>query len=109
MVEPAFAPALIASIEAGKPVETTGPVSEMGRLDCKTPSMVALAGLAHDADVFLTITEEQAAAGVATLAQHDLATTPSGGAGLAALLAGLAWLGKDARVLTILSEGPEDG
>ena len=109
VVEPAFAPALIASIEAGKLVETTGPVSEMGRLDCKTPSMVALAGLAHDADAFLTITEEQAAAGVATLANHDLATTPSGGAGLAALLAGVPGLGKDARVLTILSEGPEDG
>ncbi|MDP5347805.1 MAG: PLP-dependent lyase/thiolase, partial [Paracoccaceae bacterium] len=36
-----------------------------------------------------------------------LATTPSGGAGLSAVLAGLD-LGPEARVLAILSEGPED-
>ena len=35
------------------------------------------------------------------------ATTPSGGAGLAALLVGLD-LDEEARVLTFMSEGPED-
>ncbi|MEL6524005.1 MAG: pyridoxal-phosphate dependent enzyme, partial [Pseudomonadota bacterium] len=89
-------------------VTADGPVSDMGRLDCKTPSIVALAGLARDADAFVTITEEEAYEGVAILTQHGFATTPSGGAGLAALLAGLD-LGSDARVLTILSEGPEHG
>jgi len=108
VVEPDAAPALIDSIAAGKLVTSEGPVSSMGRLDCKTPSMIAFAGLSRDADSFVTITEDEAASGVATLAQHGFATTPSGGAGLAALLAGLD-LGADARVLAILSEGPEDG
>lgn len=108
VVEPAFAPALAESIRAGALVTADGPVSAMGRLDCKTPSMIALAGLARDADAFVTITEDEAAAGVAVLAEHGLATTPSGGAGLAALIAGLD-MGADARVLAILSEGPEDG
>ncbi len=108
VVEPAYAPALTESIRAGKLVTANGPVSAMGRLDCKTPSMIALAGLSRDADAFVTITEEEADAGVTVLADLGLATTPSGGAGLAALIAGLD-LGPDARVLTILSEGPEDG
>ena len=80
----------------------------MGRLDCKTPSMIALAGLSRDADTFLTLTEEEAADGIAVLAQHGFATTPSGGAGLAALIAGIDGIGPDAHVMCILSEGPED-
>ncbi|MEO0669217.1 MAG: pyridoxal-phosphate dependent enzyme [Pseudomonadota bacterium] len=108
VIEPNAAPALIESIRAGALTTTDGPVSSMGRLDCKTPSLIALAGLSRDADSFATITEAEAAAGVATLAPHGLATTPSGGAGLAALIAGLD-LPPDARVLTFLSEGPEDG
>ena len=108
VVEPAAAPALFESVQAGKPVTTSGPVSSMGRLDCKTPSLIALKGLSRDADLFITITEDEARLAVELLGTLDLATTPSGGAGLAALLAGLAF-GEDARVLTILSEGPEDG
>ncbi|MEM9872112.1 MAG: pyridoxal-phosphate dependent enzyme [Pseudomonadota bacterium] len=107
-VEPDAAPALIESIRAGALTTTDGPVSTMGRLDCKTPSLIALAGLSRGADSFATITEDEAAAGVATLAEHGLGTTPSGGAGLAALIAGLD-LPPHARVLTFLSEGPEDG
>ncbi|MCB1435476.1 MAG: pyridoxal-phosphate dependent enzyme, partial [Alphaproteobacteria bacterium] len=42
VVEPAFAPALFESIRAGRPVTTSGPVSSMGRLDCKEPSHLAL-------------------------------------------------------------------
>lgn len=109
VVEPDAAPALQASIRAGSLVTAPGPVSAMGRLDCKTPSMVALAGLSRDADRFVTISEEKAADGVAVLAEYGLATTPSGGAGLAALIAGIEGVGQDARVLAILSEGPEDG
>ena len=107
VVEPAYAPALIESIRSGCLTDTTGPVSCMGRLDCKTPSMIALNGLSRDADQFVTISEEDAQAGIARLAAHDLATTPSGGAALAAMLTGLK-LPADARVLTFLSEGPED-
>jgi len=109
VVEPAAAPALIESVRAGRLVTAQGPVSAMGRLDCKTPSMIALAGLARDADLFVTVDEEEAQAAVRALAEAGLATTPSGAAGVAALLAGLQGLGAEARVLAFLSEGAEDG
>ncbi len=107
VVEPAAAPALMESVRNGAVTTVEGPASNMGRLDCKTPSMIALAGLARDADLFVTISEEEAARGAAELQGFGLDTTPSGGAGLAALLAGLE-LPPDARVLAILSEGPTD-
>jgi diaminopropionate ammonia-lyase len=96
VVEPDAAPALQASIRAGHSVVAPGPVSCMGRLDCKEP----------------TITEAEAEAAMPTLAAAGLATTPSGGAGLAALLAAgphraALGLGPEARVFAILSEGPE--
>ncbi|MCC5969325.1 MAG: pyridoxal-phosphate dependent enzyme [Pararhodobacter sp.] len=103
VVEPMAAPALMDSILAGQLSEAKGPVSSMGRLDCKTPSMIALHGLSRDADLFVTITEEEAARGVALLAAQGLVTTPSGGAGMAALLNGLE-LGAKARVLAFLTE-----
>lgn len=108
VVEPEVAPALIESIRAGRVVVTEGPDSAMGRLDCKTPSMLALADLARDADRFVTISEAQAAAGAAAVAASGLASTPSGAAGIAALLAGLEGVGPESHVLCILSEGPED-
>ena len=108
VVEPAAAPALFDSIRQGALVTAEGPVSMMGRLDCKTPSLIALAGLARDACMFATISEAEAASGVEVLAEHGLATTGSGGAGLAALLAGVPGIGASSRVLAFLSEGPED-
>ena len=109
VVEPEAAPALLESIRAGELVTTSGPVSAMGRLDCKTPSMIALAGLSRDADIFMTISESEAASCVATLAQNGLTTTPSGGAGLAGLLTGrLSGFDATSRVMAILSEGAED-
>lgn len=107
VVEPEVAPALFDSIAAGALVTSEGAVSEMGRLDCKTPSTIGLRGLSRDADGFATLTEDEAHAGVAVLATYGLATTPSGGAGLAALIAGL-HLPSDARVLAFVTEGPED-
>ncbi|MEM1277268.1 MAG: pyridoxal-phosphate dependent enzyme [Pseudomonadota bacterium] len=109
VVEPEAAPALMGSIAAGRSVVTEGPVSAMGRLDCKEPSLIALKGLARDADLFLTITETEAAEATAFLGTQGFETTPSGGAGLAGLLAASAdlGLGAESRVLTILSEGPE--
>lgn len=108
VVEPEVAPALIESVRAGRVVDTHGPDSAMGRLDCKTPSMLALADLARDADLFVTISEAEAAAGAAAVADAGLASTPSGAAGVAALLAGIEGIGPQAHVLCILSEGPED-
>lgn len=107
VVEPEAAPALIESVRAGRLVTTEGPVSAMGRLDCKTPSMIALAGLVRDADLFVTISESEADLAVKTLADHGYETTPSGVAGLAALFAKPPGIGTDSRVLAILSEGPE--
>lgn len=112
VVEPEAAPALYGSIQAGSAQIMDGPVSEMGRLDCKEPSLIALKGLARDADGFLLISEEEGAAGAATAAAQGMPTTPSGGAGLSGLLKaarmpGEFGLGADARVMVILSEGPE--
>ncbi len=105
VVEPEFAPALMASAQAGHAVVSKGPVSDMGRLDCKEPSLIALKGLCDDADTFVTITEDEAFAALPILQAADLAGSTSGAAGLAAVLAGYA-LPSDARVLCILSEGP---
>ncbi|MGI9355212.1 MAG: pyridoxal-phosphate dependent enzyme [Rhizobiaceae bacterium] len=109
VVEPEVAPALAGSIEAGRPVKTEGPVSAMGRLDCKEPSLIALKGLARDADFFVTISEEEGFAGAKLAEQHGYETTPSGAAGLAALaLAGQPsediGLRSDSRALIFLSE-----
>lgn len=108
VVEPDAAPALIASIKAGAPVTTQGPVSIMGRLDCKEPSLIALKGLARDADAFVTISEEEGQRGTDIAAAAGFASTPSGAAGIAALIAqnAPAMLGLDdtSTALVILSE-----
>ncbi|WP_288924924.1 pyridoxal-phosphate dependent enzyme [uncultured Maritimibacter sp.] len=107
VVEPEAAPALIGSIEAGAPTESQGPVSIMGRLDCKMPSLIALKGLARDADWFVTISESEAQAGCDRAEAAGLPSTPSGAAGLAALVAGLpdeVGITQKASILTILSE-----
>ncbi|MCK5746013.1 MAG: pyridoxal-phosphate dependent enzyme, partial [Oricola sp.] len=115
VVEPDRAPALMESVRAGRPVHAGGPKSNMGRLDCKEPSHLALACLAREADYFATITDEEADAAVVTLAGHGIATTPSGVAGIAGLLhlasEARDRLGIDARsrVLGYVSEGPVDG
>lgn len=107
VVEPDSAPALYGSVAAGRAVTSTGPVSAMGRLDCKAPSLIALKGLARDADIFALISEEEGAAGAAACDTIGLPSTPSGAAGVAGLLACAQALGVggDARVLCILSEG----
>ena len=113
VVEPAFAPALFESIKAGRPVVAPGPVSSMGRLDCKEPSHLALKYLAREADAFMTITEDEAAEGVRLLKQHGISTSPSGGAGFAGLLAvsreqGTAGLGPLSRALVYISENTQE-
>lgn len=102
VVEPDRAPALEASIRAGAPVETSGETSQMGRLDCKVPSLIALKQLAVSADRFALLTEDDAKDVLPMLAGQGLASTPSGAAGLACLHK--MNLGKGARALCILSE-----
>jgi len=106
VIEPEAAPALFASIDAGEFTAAAGPVSSMGRLDCKEASLIALKGLARDADAFALISDDEAAAVLPELAALGLDTSPSGGAGLAAL--SHLGLPEDARVLCILSEGPAE-
>lgn len=113
VVEPEAAPALHASISAGAFTPASGPISEMGRLDCKEASLIALKGLARDADDFCLISEAEGHAGAQAAAAAGLPSTPSGAAGLAALLSADSSactaldLSDESRVLVILSEGPE--
>ncbi|WP_029062514.1 pyridoxal-phosphate dependent enzyme [Labrenzia sp. DG1229] len=114
IVEPEAAPALQVSIAAGKPVIAPGPVSTMGRLDCKEPSHLALKHLALQANRFATITDTEAEETVSWLKDHELYTTPSGAAGLSALHHARGQfdelgLTAGSRVLCYLSEGPEHG
>ncbi len=109
VVEPEVAPALFASVAEGRPLETTGPASAMGRLDCKEPSLIALKGLARDADTFMTISENEGNVGNNACMKAGLASTPSGAAGVAGLLAAAMQktsfaLDCSSRVLVILSE-----
>lgn len=102
VVEPEAAPCLKASVAAGRMVTVEGPASVMGRLDCKTPSMIALDILREAADRFVTVSDAQATAAAARAADLGFATTQSGSAGLAALDGE-----RDvpSRPLVILSEG----
>ena len=105
VVEPAAAPALMESIRAGRPVVTEGPVSNMGRLDCKAPSLIALKGLARDSDAFVTVSDAEAEGVLAELEAQGMATTTSGAAGIAAVKEMNP--GAGARVLVVISEEAE--
>lgn len=111
VVEPDAAPALQASIQAGKCVFADGPDSSMGRLDCKEPSLIALNGLARDADHFLTLRDDEVELHLPAMAQAKLATTASGGAGIAAAMTPEVrerlQISDQSRVLCFLSEAPE--
>ncbi len=86
IVEPTKAPVVIESIKAGRAVEVKGDVSNMGRLDCKTPSTRALSSLARTSTHFMTITDEDAYDCLDELSKYGFATSPSGGAGYAGLI-----------------------
>lgn len=105
VAEPDRAACLLESVRAGTLTRAPGPLSNMGRLDCKDASLLAFESLRGDADVFVTVTDEQASAMAERLGDLGYPTTPSGAAGVAAI--GLAAPGRDARCLAILSEGPE--
>ena len=83
IVEPEAAPCLARSAEIGEPATVEGPVSTMGRLDCKTASPLAVDALADASVDYLAVDDAAAEAAAAMLAEHGIATTPSGAAGLA--------------------------
>lgn len=86
IVEPEFAPCLKASHEAGKPVNVAGPISTMGRLDCKEPSIIAFNILQISQVNYITVSDKDADDATHKLHKNGLSTTPSGAAGFAALL-----------------------
>ncbi|MDF1720657.1 MAG: pyridoxal-phosphate dependent enzyme [Minwuia sp.] len=113
VVEPDRAPALLESIRAGRPVVTSGAVSNMGRLDCKEPSHLALKYLAEAADQFMLVSDAAAQDATDWLAGSGIASSPSGTGGVTGLrLAAGApdtfGLEADSRVLVIISEGAAD-
>ncbi|WP_254436870.1 pyridoxal-phosphate dependent enzyme [Ruegeria arenilitoris] len=88
VVEPDAAPCLRESARAGQLVTVSGPTSNMGRLDCKTPSMLAYEILRDAADEWLIVTDAEAEEAVGKAREMGYSTTPSGAAGLTACLAG---------------------
>ena len=112
IVEPTTAPVLQASIDAGKAVEVKGGVSNMGRLDCKIPSIAALSSLSQTSNYFMTITDEEADQCLSKLSSEGLGTSPSGGAGYAGLIKCVndkgCEISSDSRVMVFLSEKDPD-
>lgn len=102
VVEPVAAPCLKESVAAGRMVTVEGPVSTMGRLDCKAPSLLSFEILKQAADRFVTVTDDMAAEAVEAAGGIGFASTPSGVAGLAALMLETA---TPANPLVIISEG----
>ena len=86
VVEPDAAPCLFESHKLRRTTTVSGPISSMGRLDCKEPSLIAFNILKELADDFVCVSDDDALTAVNFLAQNELVTTPSGAAGLAAIL-----------------------
>ncbi len=86
VVEPVAAPCLKESIAAGRILTVSGPESNMGRLDCKTPSLLAFDILKTCADRFETVSDTEALATASKVSTQGTPTTPSGAAGLAVCL-----------------------
>lgn len=87
VVEPDAAPCIAASLEAGTLTHAGGPVSDMGRLDCKDASLLAFEALRTLDVSCIAVSDAQAIAAAGELAAQGLPTTSSGAAGLAGLKA----------------------
>ena len=109
LVEPESARCVLDSVLAGEPVVSPGPVSSMGRLDCKEASHLALSRLSADVDYFVTVGDSTADEAVEILAEHGVHTSPSGAAGVAAALTagGSVGVSGSSRCLAFVTEGPE--
>jgi len=107
IVEPQSAACLQASDKAGYPVRVTGPVSNMGRLDCKEASLIAVEILRNASVNYITIADAAATSAAEFLQSNGLSTTPSGAAGLAGFWQALPTIPrqKEIRPLIIISEG----
>jgi diaminopropionate ammonia-lyase len=85
---------------------------QLARLNCGTPSRVALPVLADAVDLFVAIDDELAREGMRALARADVVGGECSGGGVGALLApGVLehlGLGADASALVFLTEGATD-
>jgi diaminopropionate ammonia-lyase len=109
IVEPAAAACLFASAREGALATVPhGRSSNMGRLDCYTPSLIAWEILRGLADCFVTVTNEEALEAVDMLQAAGVETSPSGAAGFAGLVAlrsqNLCDLDANSRVLAFVTE-----
>jgi diaminopropionate ammonia-lyase len=115
-VEPATAACLTASLAAGSPTAVTNPGTVMAGLDCAEISPTAWPSLAPGIAGMVTVSDDEARAGMTELAEQGLAIGECGAATLAALraLAGdptcaelreALGLGEASRVLLIATEG----
>lgn len=86
VVEPEAATCLQDSHKAGQPTQAIGPESNMGRLDCKDPSIVAWSVLERCDVRYATLSEQEGAAAAEHVTALGIPTTPSGAAGYGALL-----------------------
>ncbi len=107
IVEPDAASCLRASHLAGQPTRSDGPDSNMGRLDCKAPSIVAWDVLERCNVSYETLSEEEGKAAAEAVTALGIATTPSGAAGYGALCKRTTQQArtKELRPLVIISEG----
>ena len=113
VVEAATVPCLMESARNNRQTRTEpSGATTLNRLDCPTPSTITWPLLRALASVFIAVNNETAAGAASLLKQQGLATTPTGAAGLAGLLAlsresggyeNFA-LGTDSRVLIVLTE-----
>lgn len=106
VVEPEAASCLLQSVRSGRLSTGEGPLSNMGRLDCKEASLIAYESLRSDADYFTTVTDAEAEEAVGKLNDAGIETTPSGAASFAAICK--AKLTSDSRSLIIVTEGQTD-
>lgn len=83
IVEPDAADCLAISAKAGELVDAQGPVSTMGRLDCKAASLLAFNALSACDVQYLAISDNEADVAVRSLNYLGLGTSPSGAAGFA--------------------------
>jgi diaminopropionate ammonia-lyase len=106
IVEPIAAACLMQSHEAGEPIAALGPVSNMGRLDCKEPSLLAFNALEAAQVSYVLVSDDDADRACAMLSHgHAMLTTPSGAAGFAALLKLVGSIRTDFRPLVVITEG----
>ena len=109
VVEPSQAKTLFMSLQNGKPSVAEGDVSIMGRLDCKEPSLSAFYSLSKTANYFMHIGDDYVMDKIRKLSDFGISTSPSGGAGVAALIYAcenqLFGISRNSSPLVFLTEG----